>query len=329
MRVLVVGAHGRVGARLVSRLRQAGYGVRAIVPDARRALSAADEVLSAAAAQAMPVERLFDGITALAILDDGFSVLRDGRNATFADAEPGLAQIRRLAEGARAARLAVALYLSDIQAVAEPGQGVVTDASLPKPHKLYGRAKWEAEQRLFSTLAGSTTRGVALRPPVVYGPGALDGLMRAVYGANQRLGQAIAPAAASVRLSVLALDNLADACFQVLRQRGGPGGGFCLHDGPAWTRARLITALVRARTEVPRSADPVPAIPSDRLSRWASPLRSAAHRAASPIASRTLRGYVVDDHRFRLEFGWQPVVTTEDVLAAALMMDPALDHPCA
>jgi nucleoside-diphosphate-sugar epimerase len=175
-------------------------------------------------------------------------------------------------------------------------------------HTAYGRAK-AAGERLALT-AGA----VVLRPRAVYGPGdrhLMPRLRRAVRG-----GAVLLPGP-DVRLSLTAVENLADACLAAL---DWPGGAYNVADGLTYSRDAAVRDVLAANGLSVRVVH-VPVAVARSAARVAEAL---ARR--SPAAEPRLSRYAVDQlaHDIVLDIakataqGWRPQRFLRDYLRSGV-----------
>ncbi|WP_412076378.1 NAD-dependent epimerase/dehydratase family protein [Streptomyces xanthophaeus] len=169
----------------------------------------------------------------------------------------------------------------------------------------YGRTKAEGEAL---ALAGGA---VVLRPRAVYGPGDTQLLPRLL--SRVRAGTLALPGP-DVRLSLTAVENLADAC---LAAAGWPPGAYNVADAEPYGRDAAVARVLRAHGV------------RARVRHLPLPLAATAARAAETLARLTgtepaLSRYAVDQlaHPVVLDLtrsrsqGWTPRRTLEDYLAS-------------
>lgn len=232
--VLVTGANGFVGRAVVKRLEGAGWRVRAGVRDERAAVGfKAPFVLGDLA---FPVDWR-------AALTGVRSVVHCAAIAHRAPPRAleavNVGAVAALAEAAEALGVERFVFLSSIKAAAARTNGApLTELDPPRPTEAYGRAKLAAEAKL---LALPRIRAVALRPPLVHGPGAKANVARLMKLAAS--GFPLPFAAICNRRSLIAVSTLAGAVQRVLERADGPGGAFFVTDRPALSSAEIIAAL--------------------------------------------------------------------------------------
>lgn len=298
-RVLITGASGYIGRRLVAALRSRGEEVVALEPGQRSWVvsPASGNTTSAPVAS---LETLAAGATIVHLADDisryeGQTVHYD-RERTAEVLKPTL-DLARQARDAGAAKL---IYTSSIRAMAgESAPHRLSDEDAPHPACLYGRLKLEAEHQIADIFDNTGVRLVALRLPIVYGTGRESNFTRLLRLVDKPIPLPLA--GLSNARSMLFIENLEDAVATIHRQEAGDNLAYLIHDGRALSTSELVRLL---RLGLGRSA-------------WLFRLPAAAWAglallpAQSPIVNRLAQSLAVDDGRFRKQFGWQPPFTAE------------------
>ncbi len=177
----------------------------------------------------------------------------------------------------------------------------------------YAASKRAGEVALVRT-AGAMA-WVVLRPPAVYGPG--DRELRTLF---RCIGHGLLPvlSGAAARFSLLYVDDLAAAVACWLREGGGEGRAFELHDGHpggySWADvAHSAQALLGRRVR----RVPVPAAALKVAAAFNLALAVTGYRPMlTPGKVRELRhpDWVCDDVPFREATGWRPEVGLEEAL---------------
>ena len=303
MRVLLTGAGGFVGSRLLARLRAAGCATRALSRRPAAALQLADERLVETLHPDTDFAALLDGVEAVIHLADGFNAWEHlPATANHEEAERRLVTTRRLA--AAAARRGVhVIYLSTIKTMCGThADQVLTEASPARPQSLYGLLKLRAERAIVEAATVHGSRAVILRFPIVFGRGA-GGNMQRFY----RLAASPLPlplAGIDNRRSLISAVGLIEAVYAIVRQRRGPGGVFLVHDGVMSTPAMF--------THVRRALGRSPMLFAVPRGAWRLAERLPG---AGAMAQRLTRDLALDDGRFRAAYGWRPAEPLEDALA--------------
>ena len=265
--VLVTGANGFIGRALCARLDAGGIPVRRATrfPDAARG-----------DARVADIGPDTDWSAAL----EGCAAVVHLANIAHAAVDPvrlervnvqGSAALARQAAAAGARRF---IYMSSIKAQA--------------PDDAYGEAKRAAEHAL-AAIGG--LEFVALRPPLVYGPGVganFLALMRAIDR-----GLPLPLAGIENRRSIVYAGNLADAVACALLAPQAAGRTYAVSDGESMSTPQLCRAIGEA---LGRPA---------RLFRFPSRLLELL-----PGARKLTRSLEVDAAAIRDELGWKPPYTS-------------------
>lgn len=208
MKILVTGANGFAGKILVPLLRRGGHHVRALSRDEQ---SDANETFKITDLATVNWTRAVEDVEVVLHLAGLAHVLREKDGDPLAAYRAAnVAPTRTLAEAARASgTVRRVIFLSSVKALSDESadhplrEGEESAATSP-----YGISKREAEQALAETLASGATDWVALRPPLLYGPG-VKGNLR-LLATLIRWGVPLPLGALDNHRSVLGVENLAD-----------------------------------------------------------------------------------------------------------------------
>ena len=280
--VLVTGATGQVGRRLVSALLREGCPVSILTrdPEAARTLWPDRPVAVRAGDLTDPhcLKSICDGIDTL------FHLASYAPRTDEADLYNAPSHWPVTAEGTANLMTQVAqsaiqrqIYVSTIKVMGDRAgaPGCPADETLPpKPDTLYGRAKLAAEQRVLETGRAAGIQSSILRLPMVYG---LDG--------KGNLSRMIAAIAAGRfppwpridnRRSAIHIEDAVDAALLAVRQPASRGETYFVTDGRGystrWIYERILLALER----------PIP--------RWSTPLWMLQAAAAGGTIGERLLG---------------------------------------
>jgi nucleoside-diphosphate-sugar epimerase len=324
LRVLVTGASGFIGSRLVGALRAQGMGVRGTYcrnrPDTPGVEWCPVPQLDLPA-QWPALLAQTDAVVHLAAL-----VHRGRKSARQRWGEferVNVAGTRVLARACRDAGVRRVVFMSSISIYGRGTQRIDESAPLA-PQDDYGRSKLLAEQALEAELSNGPTDWCILRPPLVYGrgcPGNLPRLQRLVAS-----GLPLPFGAVRNRRSFMFVDNLIDAVMTVLRFPGDIRAAYVLSDGSDFATPQLLRALA-AGSGRPLRLLSVPV-------RWLRALGRAGDLAARTLRIHAVPGsytidslvgsLCVDSARFAEALGWRPPLSGVEAFAACYGAQPSL-----
>jgi nucleoside-diphosphate-sugar epimerase len=246
----------------------------------------------------------FDAVIHLA---DGLPVLQERqfeRERRLADVL--LEGSRRLIQAVRACRVPLFLYVSSIKAIAdESDERILVESSAPKSTRLYGLSKLRLEREIADLLAGSATRRIIVRSPVVYGPLGCGSLMRLLELADSPFPLPLGGLANE--RSIISVGNLASALVTVLNASRARDGVYHVHDGQPLSTTHIVEAFRKA---LGRRRRLVPMLPAASAALQAIPV-------IGPNCSRLYGSLQVSDALFRETFAWHPVEGSRAALADA------------
>lgn len=294
LRILVTGANGFVGSRLIRDLIGSGHLVRGVV---RREFEGFDPA----------VHVVLSGNASLASWLEDADVLIHTAGVAH---RPGAAceeyyEVNRdwtiqLAREVRESPARVMIHLSSI-AAREAASG---NSRRPQD---YGLSKLEAEPAV-TALAESGKLGVNLRPPLIYGPGAPGNWGRLVRLA--RLPLPLPFASVKNRRSYLALDHLIAGIGAILEKTDQPAlsGTYEIGDRETPALPEVIAAVRRGLSRKPGLL-PFPA-------GWIEGGLRLARREA--MAEGLFGDLLVDSRAFADTFAWHPARPTLEAMEHAV-----------
>ena len=296
MRIAVTGARGFIGRHLTEHLAGRGHEV---VPVNRDDWDLTSEVSPAA---------LISGCDAVVHLAALVHVRGRPGDAAFARTmiETNLRGTERLARAAVAAGVARFVFLSSAAAYGRATGGRAVDEATPlDPVTPYGQSKRAAEETLRGIAQDTGLVTVALRPPLVYGPGAPGNFARLVWLASR--GLPVPSGALQARRANISVTNLCGlvACALAVDH---PQRAAYVAAEPARPIGDIYRGLCAAAGRRPRI------VPLPR-----GALRLALNAIGRSAAARTvLDDFIMDATAARRELGWTPQDLFTEELARAM-----------
>ncbi len=302
MRVLLTGAGGFVGRRILSQLKAQGFFVRALSRRHVAVLKLADEVIIESLSPRSDYKSHLLGIDTLIHLADGFNAYEHlPADATIQQATRKLAITARLAEAA-AQNGTRFVYLSTIKAMCGTHcDNVLDEHTPPQPTSLYGQLKLQAEQIILRTTQQYESQAVILRFPIVFGGGVGGNMQKLLRVADTPVPLPLK--GMRNRRSLVSSRSLIDAVMTIIMQKEVGEGVYLVHDD-AISPPELICSLRKGlqRREL------LFFVP-ERFWRLGAKLPGLY-----PICSRLACSLVVDDQKFRRTYGWYPRKTLSEAL---------------
>lgn len=218
----------------------------------------------------------------------------------------------RLVEQAGASGVRSFIFMSSIFSLVDnAAKEPVNDFSSSVALSPYGLSKLAAEKHV-AEFAGSGRRGVSLRPPLVYGSTAKGNWRMLLKLAASPLPLPFG--AVRNRRSLVSVDNLADAiCSAVNAGDDAASGNFAVSENIAVSLEQIASLL---RAGMGRSGKLLPVPPK---------LLEIALKAVgrTSMATSLLGDLVVNSQRFQESYGWSPAVETPEGIrrAASLFID--------
>jgi len=309
-RILVTGANGFVGSRVVARILTDGLETprAAIRREPHDALPGGETVRVGSLGPDTDWSEAVRGADVVVHCAARVHVMREL-------AEDPLAEFRKvnvegtvtLARQAAAAGVERFVFLSSIKVNGEESQpGKPFEASdAPAPSDAYGKSKYEAEVSLQQIASETGMAVTVIRPVLVYGPG-VKGNFRTIMRLLA-LGLPLPLGAVDNRRSLVALDNLCDLVMACARSAAAGNKTFLVSDGEDLSTTTLIRRLAAAMGIAPHLF-PV----SPRM------LGTAATVVAmGGIAKRLLGSLQVDIEPTARALDWRPPLSVEEGLKRA------------
>ncbi|AZF52041.1 UDP-glucose 4-epimerase [Pseudomonas sp. R4-34-07] len=310
MRVLVTGASGFVGSRLVEVLKDKDdFQVTGAVR--RQVVERKDGIKHINVGELSPDT---DWAEALKGVDVVIHAAARVHVMNDVEADP-LAVFRKVnVEGTlNLARQAIDSGVSRfifISSIKVNGEGTVpgnpfTAEDVPTPIDPYGISKMEAEAGLRDIASGSRLEVVIIRPVLVYGPGVKANFLNMMRWLDK--GIPLPFGSISNRRSLVALDNLVDLIITTATHPAAANQTFLVSDGEDLSTTQLLR---RMATALNKKAFLLP-IPSVILSMGASLLGKKS------LSQRLCGSLQVDIDKTCSLLSWRPPVTVDQALGLA------------
>jgi nucleoside-diphosphate-sugar epimerase len=321
--VLVTGASGFIGRRLVRRLIEGQCRVSCLV----RAKSHIDELRSAGAQLIMgDVTDRISVAQALAqsqasIVFHLAGLVRARRRDDFARVNTGGVETVAATCADRAGP-PVLILVSSLSAAGPCAADRLRDeGDIPAPVSNYGRSKLAGEQAA-AKHSGAVPISI-VRPPIVFGPG--DRALLEIFRPIARWGLHVVPGRGDSRFSLIHVDDLVEGLLLVaekgerLREHGSPGQGvyfIAAEDAP--TYAQLGQAIAKALGQKPPAVLRLPG-PLLKLAGIGADVMARVRRRPGWInsdkISEALAGsWTCSSAKARTHLGWSPAAALADRL---------------
>lgn len=312
-KLLVTGANGFLGARIVAAALRAGEDVRALTRAGRSENCASAEIFTGDLADEASLHAAMQGVDR--VIHSAARVATTGAWEEFVEAN--VRGTRHVIQAARAAGVTSIVHISSLSVYAVDRDGITVTEDSPYESEadgrgMYSRSKLAADRlALYEARQGAPV--VVLRPGLLYGPGKRPPLARQSFNAN---GFKLILARPGYLLPMTHVDNVADAALLAAGCRDAIGLPFTIVDqnvrqdeytalyrsasGATWRPVYLpVSAVALAAGFVERGL---------RLARRRSPVTAHQIRRATDSA-------FFDCTRAQTVLGWQPRIGLQQGLA--------------
>ena len=328
--VLVTGASGFLGSRLVEMLCGRGYRVRALV----RKLSNIERL------KRLPVEITYGDVGGLETLQPAFDgveyVVHAAADTAGREEESETANVqgtRNVIDLCRGHGVKRLVYISSCSVYGtadyDENQVVTEDAGLerfPEQRGIYSLAKLRAENLVREAMRQAEVPIVCLRPGTIFGPGGEIFTPMMGFSLGNRVFAVIGPG--DFVLPLVYIDNLCDAVITSIQSDRGDYEVFNVVDPGGVTKREYMDALVRKLYPGAR----VVYIPRSMLG---GVVRLQERLAAALKIKPFLTGYrlessqkriVYDSSKFERVYGWKPTFTLAEGMEIVLNREEAPDR---
>lgn len=215
----------------------------------------------------------------------------------------GTLRLSRAAAEAGARRF---LLMSSVKAMGEERQGAFDESQPCRPASPYGVSKLEAERAIFDFAERRGIHAVALRLPMVYGPGNKGNMLRLLEAASR--GRKLPLGRVRNRRSLLFVGNAVEAGLLARASDRGRGRVYLVADGPPRSSGELYAAICAAMGRPPLLRDVPPSILA-AIGRVGGLAQRVLGRElpVNPDVVRRLTGDLeIDSGKIRRELGFEP-----------------------
>jgi nucleoside-diphosphate-sugar epimerase len=315
MKYLVTGADGFLGRHFLAELARSGLPTRAMLLPGlpEKPLPGNPQVVHADVLNPESLAEAVDQVTDIIHLAARVHILDDRAP------DPDEAFFRVNVEGTRALLQAAAkagvkrfLLMSSVAAMGDDqgehgSRGPLGQASTP-----YGRSKLAAEQVMFDFASKHGIQAVALRPPIIYGPGAKGNVLRLLEAAHA--DRRLPFGRIANQRSMVYVGTVIDAALRAMQSPVSAGKTYIVCDTRPYGTAELYTEICRAMGKPPLLRN-VPVW----LLRAAAGIGDAVERILhrkmpvnSYVVKRIVGDLCFDGSKIQQELDWSPKVPLEE-----------------
>jgi UDP-glucose 4-epimerase len=301
--VLVTGANGFVGRHLVPVLASAGWRVRRAV---RTPTGSDDEVLIGSIGPATDWQAALAGVEAVVHL--AARAHHPGEeHATELYRTVNTGGTLQLAQSADAAGVRQFIHLSTIlvNGSCTDGRAPFREDDVPAPRGVYGLSKADAESGLKTLAEAVALRVTVIRPPLIYGAGALGNFGLLVKAIKR--GIPLPFGAIRNRRAFVGVENLSSFIANRLSAAGSKFDVFLVADEMQISTPEFVRQIARASGKTARLV-PVP-LPA---------LQLLLKMSGRPDARDSLVGSMEIDVSKMAATGWRPPLSLEEGLRRAV-----------
>jgi nucleoside-diphosphate-sugar epimerase len=306
-KILITGASGFIGGHLCTELAAAGRTVRAAVRKSCGLIQPVSEqvVTGDVGPDTNWLPALSEVDTVIHLAARSHRLDRKSGKDLASYRRINVEGTRRLAEACAASRIRRFLLLSSIKAIGEcskRGESFFEDADC-HPIDPYGISKWEAEEALIKSTAGSSMEVVIIRAPLVYGPRVGANFLRLLQAIDR--GTVLPLGSVDARRSLVFIRNLTSAIACSIDHPSAAGQVYHVADTKALTIKELLLQLAMHMNKSVRLL-PIPV--------WL--LHAAAAMAGRSADIRRLTdSLLVASNKIREQLDWTPPFSVEEGLS--------------
>jgi UDP-4-keto-D-QuiNAc 4-reductase len=304
MTILVTGANGFVGSKLVETLAERGNQVVACtraIPVAQPESAAINIRLCSVGALSSETDwtGALDGVNVVIHCAAKVHDMRDTDNYDLFQAVnvDGTMALARQAEQAGVKRF---LFLSTLKVHGEasPAGRPFVEDDHPAPTDAYSQSKYDAEIALRALARTSSMELVIVRPPLVYGPGVKANFRSLMNAVNRSLPLPFAGITGN-RRSLVSIYNLVDFLICVAQHPDAANEAFLINDDEDLSTAQLLRKIAEALDKRLYAVR----VPPSML------LAAAKLLGKQQAMQRLTSDLVVDISKSKQLLGWRPIAS--------------------
>jgi nucleoside-diphosphate-sugar epimerase len=315
VKYLVTGADGFLGRHFLAEIARRGVPVRAMLAPGLPAkpLPGDPQIVRADLMDWVTLETAVEGVTDIIHLAARVHVLDDhAQDPDRAFFQVNVEGTRALLEAAERAGVKRFLLMSSVAAMGEEQTGHSDQSTSDHASTPYGRSKRAAEQVMFDLAGKCGIDAVALRPPIIYGPGAKGNVLSLLDAAytDRRLpfGRI------SNQRSMVYVGTVIDAALRAIESPVSAGKTYIVCDARPYGTAELYSEICRAMGKPPLLRN-VPVWLLTAAAMIGDVAEKLLHRKMpvdSYVVKRIVGDLCFDGSKIQQELGWSPKVSLEE-----------------
>ena len=197
------------------------------------------------------------------------------------------------------------IFLSSVHVNGTASDKPFSETDMPAPVSVYAKSKLAAENKLWEIASRSEMEVVVIRPPLIYGPGALGNLQTLVKLVSHRVPMPLG--LVNNKRTLCGIDNLIDLIITCAESPAAANELFLAGDASDVSTARLIE-LIGSALQKPAYLAPVP----PKLLQFI-----CASVGRSDLSEKLLGNLQVDISKARDRLLWTPPYSVEEGLMNA------------
>ncbi len=252
MKYLITGADGFLGKHFLTKLAGRGTPVRAMIQEGmpQVELPGDPETVRADLLKPESLAECVEGVTHIIHLAARVHMMNDPapdpEKEFFRVNVEGTRNLLSAAGNAGAGRF---LLMSTVKAIGEEDAGVFDETTPPNPTTPYGKSKLAAEKAMFELANELSMQSVALRLPMVYGPGAKGNVIRLLDAAEK--DRKLPFGAIKNKRSMVYVGNVIDAAIAAIESDKSNGQVYLVCDERPYGTAEIYAAICKSMGKQP------------------------------------------------------------------------------